>query len=107
MPAGLSRGVDRAGAGRAAGRSGCGWGVGRIISSAYVPVDTMPGWLQVFAEHQPFTDVVDAVRALTLGPHAQPQLGHDPSYYVVRALGWSTAVLVIFAAIAVAKYRRG
>ena len=42
-----------------------------FISSAYVPVSSMPGWLQVFAKHQPLTYMVDAVRALTLGPHAQ------------------------------------
>ncbi len=41
-----------------------------FISSAYVPVSTMPGWLQVFAEHQPLTYMVDAVRALTPGPAA-------------------------------------
>lgn len=41
-----------------------------FISSAYVPVSTMPSWLQVFAQHQPLTYMVDAVRAFTLGPHA-------------------------------------
>src|SRR5579872_242620 len=35
-----------------------------FISSAYVPVHTMPSWLRVFAEHQPLTYMVDAVRAL-------------------------------------------
>ena len=38
-----------------------------FVSSAYVPVSTMPGWLQAFAQHQPITYMVDAVRALTLG----------------------------------------
>ena len=60
-----------------------------FISSAYVPVDSMPGWLQVFAEHQPLTYMVDAVRALTLGPQAQALLGHPASYFVVRALLWA------------------
>src|SRR4030088_3095259 len=46
-----------------------------FISSAYVPVSTMPGWLQVFANHQPLTYMVDAVRALTQGPHATALLG--------------------------------
>ena len=50
-----------------------------FISSAYVPVASMPGWLQVFAKHQPLTYMVNAVRALTLGPHAHTLLGHDPS----------------------------
>ncbi|MVA76590.1 ABC transporter permease [Auraticoccus sp. F435] len=37
------------------------------LSSAYVPVDTMPGWLRPLAEHQPLTPVVDTLRALLLG----------------------------------------
>lgn len=78
-----------------------------FISSAYVPVSTMPGWLQVFAEHQPLTPMVDSVRALTLGSHAQAELGHPASYYVARALLWAAAILVISAPLAVARYRRG
>ena len=78
-----------------------------FISSAYVPVSTMPGWLQVFAKHQPLTYMVDAVRALTLGPHAQQLLGHPTSYFVSRALLWALAIMVICVPVAVAKYRRG
>jgi ABC transporter DrrB family efflux protein len=78
-----------------------------FVSSAYVPVSTMPGWLQAFASHQPLTYMVDSVRALTLGPHAQALLGHPTSYFVVRALIWTAALIVVFAPIAVAKYRRG
>jgi ABC transporter DrrB family efflux protein len=78
-----------------------------FVSSAYVPVSTMPGWLQVFAKHQPLTYMVDSVRSLTLGPHAQALLGHPSSYYVTRALIWTAAILVISLPIAVAKYRRG
>src|SRR5207302_2230000 len=55
-----------------------------FISSAYVPVASMPSWLQVFAHHQPLTSMVDAVRALTLGPHAHALLGHPTSYFVSR-----------------------
>jgi len=77
-----------------------------FISSAYVAVASMPGWLQVFAEHQPLTPMVDAVRALTLGPHAQVELGHPASYYVVRSLAWAAAILAVAVPLAVAKYRR-
>jgi ABC-2 type transport system permease protein/oleandomycin transport system permease protein len=38
-----------------------------FASSAFVPTDTMPPWLQAFAEHQPVTAAVDAMRALVLG----------------------------------------
>jgi ABC transporter DrrB family efflux protein len=78
-----------------------------FVSSAYVPVSSMPGWLQAFANHQPLTYMVDAVRSLTLGPHAQAVLGHPSSYYVTRALLWALAILVVALPIAVAKYRRG
>jgi ABC-2 type transport system permease protein len=78
-----------------------------FVSSAYVPVSTMPGWLQVFAAHQPLTWMVDAVRALTLGSHADALLGHPASYFVVRALIWAAAIVAVFLPIAIVKYRRG
>jgi ABC-2 type transport system permease protein len=78
-----------------------------FISSAYIPVNTMPGWLQVFAEHQPLTPMVDSVRALTLGPQAQQLLGHSASHYIAQALIWTAAIIVISLPIAIAKYRRG
>ena len=78
-----------------------------FISSAYIPVSTMPGWLQVFATHQPLTYMVDSVRALTLGPHAHALLGHPTSYFVTRALIWALAIVALSLPIAVTKYRRG
>jgi ABC transporter DrrB family efflux protein len=78
-----------------------------FISSAYVPVASMPSWLQVFASHQPLTYMVDAVRALTLGPHAQSLLGHPAGYFVTRALIWAAAIVAVSLPVAVAKYRRG
>jgi ABC transporter DrrB family efflux protein len=78
-----------------------------FISSAYIPVSTMPSWLQVFAKHQPLTYMVDSVRALTLGPHAHELLGHPASYFVTRALIWTIAITAVALPLAVAKYRRG
>ena len=78
-----------------------------LISSAYVPVSSMPDWLRVFAEHQPLTYMVDAVRSLTLGPDAQALLGHPASYFVSRALLWTLAIVAVFLPVAIAKYRRG
>jgi ABC-2 type transport system permease protein len=77
-----------------------------FVSSAYVPVSSMPGWLQVFAKHQPLTYMVDSVRALTVGSHAQALLGHPTSYFLVRALAWTVAVLAVFLPIAIAKWSR-
>ena len=78
-----------------------------FVSSAYVPVESMPGWMQAFAQHQPLTVMVDAVRALTQGPAAEALLGHTAGFYVVRALAWSAAILAVFVPLAVARYRRG
>jgi ABC-2 type transport system permease protein len=78
-----------------------------FVSSAYVPVQSMPGWLQAVAEHQPITVMVDAVRALTQGPAAEALLGHDAGYFVVRSLLWAAAIVAVFVPVAVARYRRG
>jgi ABC transporter DrrB family efflux protein len=78
-----------------------------FVSSAYVPVSSMPGWLQVFARHQPITYMVDAVRALVLGPEAQAVLGHSAGFYVGRSLLWAVGIVAVFAPLAVARYRRG
>ncbi|HEX2412918.1 MAG TPA: ABC transporter permease [Solirubrobacteraceae bacterium] len=99
--------------GLVAGNAQAAQGLGMIvfpfafISSAYVPVDTMPGWLQLFAEHQPLTYMVDAVRALTLGPQAEAVLGHPSAYLVSRALLWTIGILAVALPLAVARYRRG
>jgi ABC transporter DrrB family efflux protein len=78
-----------------------------FVSSAYVPVSSMPGWLQAVAEHQPITFMVDAVRALVLGAQSETILGHDAGYFVIRALLWSAGIFAVFAPLAVARFRRG
>jgi len=78
-----------------------------FVSSAYVPVASMPSWLRGFAENQPVTVMVNAVRSLTQGGSAEALLGHRATYFVVRSLLWSAALVAVFAPLAVAKYRRG
>jgi ABC transporter DrrB family efflux protein len=78
-----------------------------FVSSAYVPVATMPGWMQVVADHQPITYMVDAVRSLTQGEAAEVLLGHPASYDVGRSLLWTVAIVAVFAPLAVARYRKG
>ena len=56
-----------------------------FVSSAYVPVDSMPGWLQPVAEHQPITAMVGAVRSLALGGDADA--APRPQHLVVRRAG--------------------
>jgi ABC-2 type transport system permease protein len=78
-----------------------------FVSSAYVPVESMPGWLQAVAENQPVTFMTDAVRTLTGGATAEVFLGHPASYFVIRSLVWSALIVLIFGAIGIARYRRG
>ncbi len=76
-----------------------------FVSSAYVPIATMPGWMQAFAANQPMTQMVNTVRLLTGGPAAQELLGHPLSYYLVRSLLWTAGLVVVFAPLAVRKLR--
>jgi len=69
-----------------------------FISSAFVPVESMPAGLQWFAEINPFAIVVDAMRALWVGAPA-----HNS---VWGAVAWSLAIIAVFAPLAVSRYRR-
>jgi ABC transporter DrrB family efflux protein len=68
-----------------------------FISSAFVPTGSMPGALRWFADVNPFTIVVNAMRSLWVGAPA-----HDD---VWGAVVWSVVILVIFAPLAVRRYR--
>jgi ABC transporter DrrB family efflux protein len=78
-----------------------------FVSSAFVPVESMPGWMQVFARNQPLTQLVNAVRGFTLGGKAQAVLGHSAGYFAIRALLWSAVITGVFAPLAARRYRRG
>lgn len=77
-----------------------------FISSAYVPVSSLPSWLQAIAQNQPMTPMINAVRSLTLGPEAVAVLGHTPEYFVIRSLIWATGVLIVSMALAIVSFRR-
>jgi ABC transporter DrrB family efflux protein len=69
-----------------------------FISSAFVPVRSMPTVLREFANVNPFTIIVDALRSLWLGAPA-----HNS---VWGAVVWVFVIIVVFAPLAVARYRR-
>jgi ABC-2 type transport system permease protein len=56
-------------------------------SSAFVPVSTMPSWLQPFAAHQPISDTIDAIRALLAGGSA----GSAAS----SSIAWSAGIMIV------------
>jgi ABC-2 type transport system permease protein/oleandomycin transport system permease protein len=68
-----------------------------FASSAFVPVSSMPGWLQAFAEHQPVSVTASAVRALAIGG--------ETATYVWQSVAWCLAIFVVSAFLAVRKYR--
>jgi len=77
-----------------------------FVSSAYVPVSTMPGWMQAFAVHQPMTQMVNTARLLTGGSAARHLLGHSVSYYLVPSLLWTAGLILVFAPLTVRLLKR-
>ncbi len=69
-----------------------------FVSSAFVPVASMPDWLEPIARNNPFTTMVDAARALFLGTPA----GND----VWGAVAWAFAIIAVFGLLSVWRYRR-
>jgi hypothetical protein len=66
-----------------------------FTSSVFVPVQTMPGWLQAFATNQPVTVATNALRGLILGQGALPPGGLSPARCC--ALAWLAAMIAVFA----------
>jgi ABC-2 type transport system permease protein/oleandomycin transport system permease protein len=69
-----------------------------FLSSAFVPIQTMPGWLQAFANNQPVTYVTDTMRALAVGGPVEANLW--------KSLVWLAGIFVVFAPLAVRAYKR-
>jgi ABC transporter DrrB family efflux protein len=77
-----------------------------FVSSAYVPVRTMPGWMQAFAAHQPITVMSNAVRILSEGHGAQIIIGQSLRTEVLTSLAWTVGLIAVFAPLAVSRLRR-
>lgn len=69
-----------------------------FASSIFVPVETMPNWLQAFAKVNPITVTVNAVRKLSLGG--------DVAVSFIQSFLWILAILAIFVPLAIRIYRR-
>ncbi len=67
-------------------------------SSAFVPIETMPSWIHGFAEHQPFTPVIESMRGLLLD---QP-VGNSPWL----ALAWCAGLITVSIAATVVLFKR-
>jgi ABC-2 type transport system permease protein len=69
-----------------------------LLGSGFVPTDSMPGWLQWFAQYQPFTPFIETIRGLLLGT----PLGWNP----VLAVGWCVVITTAGYAWSMAIYER-
>jgi ABC-2 type transport system permease protein/oleandomycin transport system permease protein len=69
-----------------------------FASTAFVPIDGMPGWLQTYNRIQPVSVIVKAERALSIGG--------DTALPVLHALLWIVGLTAIFAPLAINRYRR-
>jgi ABC transporter DrrB family efflux protein len=82
-----------------------------FASSAFVPVSSMPGWLQAWAQHQPVTLVINAARVLMISrpaaSSASARIFTLPSTATAiwEALAWIGGLLLVLAPIAVNRYR--
>jgi len=70
-----------------------------FAASTFTATDTMPAWLRTFANAQPVTQVIDALRALTQGTGS----AHDA---VLHSLAWSAGIFVVAATVATRRFRR-
>ena len=77
-----------------------------FASSAFVPTATMPDWLRTFADINPVTVTVNAVRLLVLGDTVPGLFQYSLSTYMIQSVLWSFALLAIFIPLGINRYRR-
>ena len=76
-----------------------------FASSVFLPTQTMPDWLRVFADHQPITTVTNALRALMLGEGALLE-GQVLGTQLLLSGAWIVGITLVFSLWAIRAYRR-
>jgi ABC-2 type transport system permease protein/oleandomycin transport system permease protein len=74
-----------------------------FASSLYVPIATMPGWLQAFANVNPVTSMAGVIRALFLGSNPAAG-GADLAKYLWQILVWDAGIMLVFIPLSVRRY---
>ncbi|HVA74478.1 MAG TPA: ABC transporter permease [Acidimicrobiales bacterium] len=69
-----------------------------FVSSAFVQIHSMPGWMQAFAKNQPISIFIEEMRSLALGGPL--------ALHAWQSVAWLAAILVVFGSLAVRAYRR-
>jgi len=76
-----------------------------FISNAFVPLESLPGWLQPFAEWNPVSTLTHSLRDLFGNPVGQPGDGFPAEHPVLLTVLWAIAFTLVFAPLAVRRYR--
>jgi ABC transporter DrrB family efflux protein len=77
-----------------------------FVSSANVPIKSMPGWMQPFAANQPISVIINAVRSLMQGGTARVGIEHSTAYWVVAALLWCAGITAVFLPLCARRFGR-
>jgi ABC-2 type transport system permease protein len=78
-----------------------------FVSSAFVPIETMPALLRAFAGWQPLTFMINAWRGLVLGDPITATFERSLTFYVSGSLLWTLALLLLAMPLTLRAYRRG
>jgi ABC-2 type transport system permease protein len=76
------------------------------VSSAFVPVETLPTWLRGFAQHQPVTPVIETVRGLLVPGTPGAVTGDQLGSTALLAIVWCVGIAAVFACAATVAFRR-
>ncbi len=76
-----------------------------FLSNAFVPTETLPGWLQPVAEWNPISSLVAATRDLFGNPNPYPSDSFPSEHALLMSIVWIVVLLVVFAPLAVRRYR--
>lgn len=77
-----------------------------FASSVFVPTDSMPDWLRVFAENQPVSVVANAVRSLMIPEQALAPLEFDQGALIWQSFAWIAVIVAVFGPLAVRQYKK-
>jgi ABC transporter DrrB family efflux protein len=77
-----------------------------FASSVFVPTETMPDWLQVFANNQPVSIVANAVRSLMIPEELLGPLGIEQGTLIWQSFAWIAGIIAVFGPLAVRQYKK-
>ena len=76
-----------------------------FVSSVFVPIETLPGWLQPFAEWNPVTTLTAGLRDLFGNPNPYLTDGFPSEHPILLTVIWVVVIVAIFAPLAIRRYR--